>query len=329
MYWLPLWSSLSEIYLRCYLPGCSPYFAPNKIELAVITLCIFLVDITIGGGWNWGWAHHLGTENRKHLQDCAVDEPEDTGEMHLEMFRGVAGFSVCRHRSGVDDFVLIWPKPREGCMSTEDCLSPAVGCGSVPGCMHANSLRSCPTLCHPMDCSLLGSSIHGISQARILERVSISSSRGSSQTHVSWGSCLDRQIFYHWATLGSPYITPLAKASRMAQKDASGWGGIATLKKEHQQGCRSSNKKGGVFLFSVCLATALVTLISCESTFSPNLPCQLQSNNSSDCLGETYYGVCHISKVTSPKLNLPSFPAVVLPDSLSPSGSLHPVSHPA
>ena len=157
------------------------------------------------GGWNWGWAHHLGTENRKHLQDCAVDEPEDTGEMHLETFRGVDGFSVCRHRSGVDDFVLIWPKPRESCMSTEDCLSPAVGCGSVPGCMHANSFQSCPTLCDPMDCSLPGSSIHGISQARILEWVSISSSRGSSQprdlTHVSWGSCLDRQIFYHWATV--------------------------------------------------------------------------------------------------------------------------------
>ena len=39
----------------------------------------------------------------------------------------------------------------------------------------------CPTLCDPMDCSLPGSSVHGIVQARILERVAISSSRGSSQ----------------------------------------------------------------------------------------------------------------------------------------------------
>ena len=30
-------------------------------------------------------------------------------------------------------------------------------------------LQSCPTLCNPMDCSLLGSSVHGILQARILE----------------------------------------------------------------------------------------------------------------------------------------------------------------
>ena len=32
----------------------------------------------------------------------------------------------------------------------------------------------CPTLCNPMDCSLPGSSVHGILQARILEWVAIS-----------------------------------------------------------------------------------------------------------------------------------------------------------
>ena len=41
--------------------------------------------------------------------------------------------------------------------------------------------QSCPTLCNPMDCSPLGSSIHGILQARILEWVAISFSRESSQ----------------------------------------------------------------------------------------------------------------------------------------------------
>ena len=40
--------------------------------------------------------------------------------------------------------------------------------------------QSCPTLCDPTDCSLPGSSIRGVSQARILEWVAISSSRGSS-----------------------------------------------------------------------------------------------------------------------------------------------------
>ena len=49
--------------------------------------------------------------------------------------------------------------------------------------------QSCPTLCDPMDCSLAGSSVHGIFQARILEWVALLSSRGSSpprdQTQVS------------------------------------------------------------------------------------------------------------------------------------------------
>ena len=41
--------------------------------------------------------------------------------------------------------------------------------------------KSCPTLGDPKDCSPPGSSVHGISQARILEWVAIPSSRGSSR----------------------------------------------------------------------------------------------------------------------------------------------------
>ena len=37
--------------------------------------------------------------------------------------------------------------------------------------------QSCPTLCNPMDCSLSGSSVHGIFQARVLEWIAISFSR--------------------------------------------------------------------------------------------------------------------------------------------------------
>ena len=48
--------------------------------------------------------------------------------------------------------------------------------------------QSCPTLCDPMDCSPPGSSVHGILQARILEWITMPSSRGSSwprdRTHV-------------------------------------------------------------------------------------------------------------------------------------------------
>ena len=68
-----------------------------------------------------------------------------------------------------------------------------------------------------MDCSLPGFSVHGISQARILEWVAISSSRGSSrprgQTYVSCISCTG--ILYRWATRGGPMCCYLALNSRI------------------------------------------------------------------------------------------------------------------
>ena len=58
--------------------------------------------------------------------------------------------------------------------------------------------QSCPTLCNPMDCSLPGSSVHRILQARIMEWVAIPFSRGSSWLR-GWTqvSRVDRQILYH------------------------------------------------------------------------------------------------------------------------------------
>ena len=46
--------------------------------------------------------------------------------------------------------------------------------------------HSCLTLCDPMGCSLPGSSVHGILQARILEWVVIPFSRGPSQPREDW-----------------------------------------------------------------------------------------------------------------------------------------------
>ena len=47
------------------------------------------------------------------------------------------------------------------------------------GLRESEVAQSCPTLCDPMDCSLPGSSVHGIFQARVLEWVAISFSRRS------------------------------------------------------------------------------------------------------------------------------------------------------
>ena len=77
--------------------------------------------------------------------------------------------------------------------------------------------QSCLTLCKPMDCSLPGYSIRGILQARVLEWVTISFSRGSSQprdrTRVSR---IGGRHFNLWATreaqpwsFGCTFIFPL------------------------------------------------------------------------------------------------------------------------
>ena len=81
------------------------------------------------------------------------------------------------------------------CMSGQD----------VPLNLHLEVAQSCPTLCDPVDCSPPGSSAHGILQARILEWVAISFSRGSSwprdQTQVS---CIAGRHFNLWATREAP-----------------------------------------------------------------------------------------------------------------------------
>ena len=67
----------------------------------------------------------------------------------------------------------------------------------------------CPTLCNPMDCSSPGSSVHGILQARILEWVAISFSRGSSRPR-DWTqvSCIAGRFVTLWAPLPHFHTSP-------------------------------------------------------------------------------------------------------------------------
>ena len=62
-------------------------------------------------------------------------------------------------------------------------------CWQNPHCkgavrVYAKSLQSCPTLCNPIDCSPPGSPVHGILQAKLLQRVAMPSSRESSRPGV-------------------------------------------------------------------------------------------------------------------------------------------------
>ena len=69
------------------------------------------------------------------------------------------------------------------------------------GSVRRLSALTCQTLCDRTDCSPPGSSVRGILQARVLERVAMSSSWGSAQprdrTRVSSISCTGRQAVSH------------------------------------------------------------------------------------------------------------------------------------
>ena len=75
-------------------------------------------------------------------------------------------------------------------------------------CVCSKTLQSCLTLFHPVDCSLPGSSVHGILQARILEWVAMPSSRGSSPPRDQ--TCLSPAggFFLPLAPPGKPQIEP-------------------------------------------------------------------------------------------------------------------------
>ena len=123
--------------------------------------------------------------------------------------------------------------------------------------MHAQLLHSCLTLCDLMDCSLPGSSVHGILQARILEWVAMPSSRESSQPRD-----------------GTSISMPLASASRFFTTSAP-W-------KAHSTSCSSVQLLSCVLLFvtpwtAACQASLSITnsqslpkLMSIESEMPPN-----------------------------------------------------------
>ena len=68
--------------------------------------------------------------------------------------------------------------------------------------------QSCPAVCDPMDCSLPGSSIHGIFQARVVEWVAMPFSRGASHPSDRWnlGLLHHRQTLYHLSYRGRPIV---------------------------------------------------------------------------------------------------------------------------
>ena len=92
-------------------------------------------------------------------------------------------------------------------MGTEELIfNSLLSCGFLCCCCLVAQLYL--TLCDPLHSTLLGSSVHGISQARILEQVAISFSRESSRP---WDrtcvACIGRRILYPWTTRGTLWLS--------------------------------------------------------------------------------------------------------------------------
>ena len=81
---------------------------------------------------------------------------------------GQGGLACCGSWGHKESDMTEWDSPGK---------NTGVGCHFLPQCMKVKSesevAQLCPTLRDPMDCSLPGSSIHGIFQARVLEWVAI------------------------------------------------------------------------------------------------------------------------------------------------------------
>ena len=116
---------------------------------------------------------------------CAwsVTHPDSTGRRHQSCVLSLRLHPMC---------LFIWPFLVSILYNQAVVVSTFLSSVGHSVLCCAKSLQSCPTLCNPRDCSLPGSSVLGILQARILEWDAMPSSKGSSQpkdrTHVSCGS---------------------------------------------------------------------------------------------------------------------------------------------
>ena len=115
-----------------------------------------------------------------------------------------------RHHSADGIWARAGRRRGSGLLLPRDCPPHAV--------LTAHSLRSCPSLCGPMDCSPPGSSVPGALQARVLEWIAIPSFRGSSRPRDQTCNCCLAGKFFPTATPGKPHCLPYQGAKQSHEK---------------------------------------------------------------------------------------------------------------
>ena len=140
------------------------------MKIAIISTCIFSRPLNTSYLWKKGkcstlfqWLNHLTLEYYllfSKLPSCCC--------YYCCWVASVVSDSVRPHRRQPTRLHSPWDSPGK---------NTGVGCHFLLQCMKVKSeievTQSCPTLHNPMGCSLPGSSVHGIFQARVLEWVAI------------------------------------------------------------------------------------------------------------------------------------------------------------
>ena len=132
------------------------------------------------------------------LWGCGIfhcSSPDRQRQVYVCLF----SFNRCRLTHIITQLVLFSVKNIERVLNLSNTFP--VFTEMIRECCCCSVTKSCLTLCHPMDCSLPGSSAHEIFQARILEWFAISYFRGSSWPRdwpcISWGSCIGKWFVYY------------------------------------------------------------------------------------------------------------------------------------
>ena len=145
----------------------------------------------------------------------SVGKGRDTIVMSLVIIFSIHLYLFCFPSSTPDSFLS-----ELGLRVATFIFSPVTRIGLRHVCVCAKLLWSCPPLCGLTDCSLPDSSVHGISQARILKWVAMPSSRGSSlprdRTRISYAPALASRFFTTSTTLEDMYT--LIKKCKMLSK---------------------------------------------------------------------------------------------------------------
>ena len=160
-------------WMKCPIPLPKP-------GLELVSLC---------HGYPSGNRGLLGRRRGEYIQKKLTgSSSKDESYMGLRFSFNSDFKSLCKLKCVANNLLTLFPRLWE----------QRIGC-------YAMLLQSCLTLCDPVDCSLPGSSVHGILQARRLASFAMTFSRGSSRprdrTHISF--CL-----LHWQAVSLPLAPP-------------------------------------------------------------------------------------------------------------------------